>query len=61
MYVHCAEGISRSATIVLAFLMLKRNMDLMEAVTAIRAKREVFPNNGFLKQLSALEHSLSQT
>ncbi|XP_069112467.1 dual specificity protein phosphatase 3-like [Argopecten irradians] len=58
VYVHCMEGISRSSTMVIAFLMLKRSMTLMEAVTAVRAKREIFPNTGFLKQLCTLNKSL---
>ncbi|XP_069112433.1 dual specificity protein phosphatase 3-like [Argopecten irradians] len=58
VYVHCSMGISRSATIVLAFLLLKRNLCLMEAVKMIRSKREVFPNEGFIRQLCILEGSL---
>ncbi|XP_021373972.1 dual specificity protein phosphatase 3-like isoform X4 [Mizuhopecten yessoensis] len=58
IYVHCSMGISRSATVVLAFLLLKQNLGLMEAVKTIRAKREVFPNEGFIRQLCILESTL---
>lgn len=58
VFVHCNKGISRSATIVLAFLMMKRGKNLMAAVKDIRAKREVMPNDGFLKQLAILNYEL---
>ena len=35
--VHCHAGISRSATIVAAFLMIKRNMTAQEAIKVIRS------------------------
>ena len=56
---HCQQGVSRSASIVLAFLMLKRSMDIKEAVKTVRAKREIFPNDGFLKQLCELNETLN--
>ena len=59
VYVHCQQGISRSATIVLAFLMLKRSMDVIEAVKTVREKREIFPNDGFLRQLCELDQTLT--
>lgn len=54
VYVHCVSGVSRSATIVIAFLILKRNMQLMDAIKTVREKREILPNDGFLKQLMTL-------
>ena len=51
-------GVSRSATVVLAYLMLHRDMSLMSAARAVRAKREIFPNEGFLKQLCMLEKEI---
>ena len=59
VYVHCQQGVSRSASIVLAFLMLKRSMNIKEAVKTVRAKREIFPNDGFLKQLCELNETLN--
>lgn len=58
IFVHCNQGISRSATVVLAFLMMKRGMNFMNAVRAVRAKREVMPNDGFLRQLAILNFEL---
>ncbi|XP_038053155.1 dual specificity protein phosphatase 3-like [Patiria miniata] len=56
--VHCVEGFSRSATVVVAFLMIKRGMDARDALRTVRAKREVCPNNAFLKQLCELNAKL---
>ncbi|XP_022333110.2 dual specificity protein phosphatase 3-like [Crassostrea virginica] len=56
--VHCKVGASRSATIVLAFLMIKRYMTVQEAVRMVRAKREIAPNEGFLQQLCDLNDKL---
>jgi len=56
--VHCHAGISRSATIVAAFLMIKRNMTAQEAIKVIRSHRPIRPNNGFLQQLCDLNETL---
>lgn len=58
--VHCRQGISRSATLVIAFLMIKRGMNVQEAVRRVRNRREVIPNEGFLKQLCVLNEILLQ-
>ena len=51
--VHCIQGISRSATIVAAYLMYKYNMTPSEAISYIRQKREIVnPNPGFMRQLT---------
>lgn len=57
--VHCMVGLSRSATIVLAYLMIKRGMRLEEAIRAVRRHREIRPNDGFLRQLMELEYMMS--
>ena len=50
--VHCEMGISRSATIVVAYLRWKFDMTSHEALTVLRSKRPmVEPNLGFLRQL----------
>lgn len=54
--VHCYAGVSRSATLVAAYLILRRGMTLQEALDTLRAARPtVQPNPGFLAQLRALE------
>ena len=55
---HCQHGLSRSATLVLAFLMLKRSMSLEQAAVCVRQKRPVLPNDGFLQQLIHFEMEL---
>lgn len=54
VYVHCQMGISRSATIVLAFLIIKKGWTAQEAVRTVRARRQIIPNDGFLRQLCQL-------
>ncbi|XP_028852512.1 dual specificity protein phosphatase 26-like [Denticeps clupeoides] len=49
--VHCHVGVSRSATVVLAYLMLKQHMNLVEAITTVKEGRGIIPNRGFLRQL----------
>ncbi|KAK3085745.1 hypothetical protein FSP39_008099 [Pinctada imbricata] len=58
VFVHCHMGVSRSATIVLAYLMLKQNIHLTEAVKILRRRREILPNDGFIKQLASLNYQL---
>ncbi|XP_034049783.1 dual specificity phosphatase DUPD1-like [Thalassophryne amazonica] len=57
--VHCARGTSRSAALVLAFLMIKERLTLVEAVEAVCRHRNILPNVGFLNQLSQLDSSLA--
>ena len=61
VFVHCFKGVSRSATIVLAYLMVRNNLDLMEAVRVLRAKRKIHPNDGFIRQLCILQQDLDDT
>ncbi|KAK2820474.1 hypothetical protein Q5P01_023433 [Channa striata] len=42
---HCARGVSRSATLVLAFLMIKERLTLTEAVEAVHRHRNILPND----------------
>ncbi|XP_042501057.1 LOW QUALITY PROTEIN: dual specificity protein phosphatase PHS1-like [Macadamia integrifolia] len=57
--VHCFEGKSRSATVVLAYLMLRKNFTLSEAWNLLkRAHRRAQPNDGFAKMLLDLDKKL---
>lgn len=58
---HCHQGISRSATLVLAYLMIHKGMSAKQAVQIVRKKREIYPNEGFFQQLSDLELRLRLT
>ncbi|XP_013379348.1 dual specificity protein phosphatase 3 [Lingula anatina] len=58
IYVHCFEGVSRSATLVTSYLMLKQGQTAVDALTLLRQKREVMPNTGFMKQLCELDEEL---
>ena len=50
--VHCFAGISRSTTIVVAFLMRYRKLNLQAALGIVRNARPwVAPNYGFMNQL----------
>ncbi|OCH89205.1 hypothetical protein OBBRIDRAFT_732976 [Obba rivulosa] len=50
--VHCQAGMSRSATIVAAYLMYSQNLDVDGALEMIKKVRpRIQPNDGFLRQL----------
>lgn len=57
--VHCFAGVSRSATIVIAYLMKYKRMDLRSAFNYCFNLRPVIrPNNGFMVQLIKFEERL---
>lgn len=57
--VHCSAGISRSPTVVAAYLMRRRGMTLKAALGQIvRVRPQVAPNPGFLRQLKEMEVAL---
>ncbi|KAL2342817.1 hypothetical protein Fmac_004102 [Flemingia macrophylla] len=57
--VHCFEGRSRSVTLVLAYLMLRKKYTLLEAWQALkRVHRRAQPNDGFAKILLELDLKL---
>ncbi|XP_028255499.1 inactive dual specificity phosphatase 27-like [Parambassis ranga] len=53
-------GVSRSAVLVASYLMIFQHMSIMEALTSIRKKRPINPNEGFLKQLRELNENLME-
>lgn len=57
--VHCAAGISRSSSLVLAYLMKSQKMSLKEAYLFVKSKRNIIcPNHGFIFQLVDYEVQL---
>ncbi|XP_055818113.1 dual specificity protein phosphatase 1-like isoform X2 [Solanum dulcamara] len=57
--VHCFAGKSRSATIVIAYLMKKHGMSRSEAFQLVKSKRPVVsPNAGFMTQLENYDKTL---
>jgi len=50
--VHCRAGVSRSASIVIAYLMKYHNLSFSQAQNYLRSKRPIInPNAGFITQL----------
>ncbi|KAF1823143.1 phosphatases II [Dissoconium aciculare CBS 342.82] len=59
VFVHCAMGVSRSATIVCAYLMWEGKCSTKEALEQLREGRSCCrPNDGFMKQLEVYEKIL---
>jgi len=57
--VHCRVGKSRSATIVIGYLMHSQKMDFQTAFQFVKEIRSIAqPNEGFVEQLKKLEQSL---
>jgi protein-tyrosine phosphatase len=50
--VHCYAGMSRSPTIVMAYLMSEKKMEFLEAYMYVKTRRFIaIPNRGFMEQL----------
>jgi dual specificity phosphatase 12 len=59
VFVHCAAGASRSATIVIAYIMKKLSLPYTAALKYVQNKRPIVqPNEGFLQQLQQYEKQL---
>ena len=59
LMVHCNLGISRSTSLILAYLMKTYNATLLEAFKFLRHRRPIVcPNIGFLQQLIEFEYEL---
>lgn len=57
--VHCAMGVSRSATIVCAYMMYKHKVAFLEALGQLQQARPLCaPNTGFVEQLEVYERML---
>ena len=50
VFVHCMAGISRSATIVISYLMKKFGWSVEKAVEYVKTRRSIIcPNEGFIE------------
>jgi protein-tyrosine phosphatase len=57
--VHCHQGVSRSASLVVAYVAWKDNLSIQDALMYVKARRRIVsPNAGFLDQLKAFESRL---
>lgn len=57
--IHCARGISRSATLVIAYLMYRYNLRLKKAYNYVKSCRpKILPNRLFILQLKQFEYEL---
>jgi hypothetical protein len=62
IYVHCDRGCSRSASVVLSYMMKYEGMLLIEAVTMLKEKRvRISPNGALLDVLAKIEKSVFAT
>lgn len=60
VFVHCQKGISRSASIVLAYLVAGEGLTLQEAYSLTKqARKFIKPNKGFSNQLGQFEMELN--
>merc|ERR1712168_848305 len=57
--VNCWQGAGKSATVVLAYLVMYKKMTLRDAVKTVKEKRDIRPNNGLLEQLIELEQNIN--
>lgn len=56
--VHCVGGVSRSSTVVIAYLMLKHGYSLNDAFDHVKAKKSnISPNFNFMQQLLDIERT----
>ncbi|XP_075872322.1 dual specificity protein phosphatase 13A-like [Nelusetta ayraudi] len=58
--VHCIMGLSRSSTLVLAYLMIYRHLSLKQALQKVVKKRAIYPNRNFLALLLDLDLQLTR-
>ena len=59
MLVHCNAGVSRSAAIVIAYLMYSQHLNYQQAFDLVKSKRPAIrPNDGFVAELKQLQDDL---
>jgi predicted protein tyrosine phosphatase len=58
-FVHCSFGMSRSPSVVMAYLMKSEKVSLAEALQKVKSLRPVTaPNHGFIEKLLSYENTL---
>ena len=61
VFVHCNAGVSRSPSIVIAYLMRKNKLTFLQAYDKVKTCRDsIFPNESFINQLKIYEEKLKQ-
>jgi protein-tyrosine phosphatase len=59
VFLHCHAGVSRSASVTIAYLMWKERLKFNDAKEFVKTRRpSIFPNSGFETQLTKFEMSL---
>jgi len=59
VFVHCHQGVSRSSTMVIAYMMWKRGLSFNDAFRQVKAARAVAnPNAGFIVKLISFDKAL---
>ena len=60
VFVHCFAGVSRSATLVIAYFMWKNKISYNESFELVKKNRRIGPNMGFRNQLLIFEKKLKE-
>jgi len=59
--IHCQAGISRSSTILIAFIMYRSTLSMLQAYKFVKSKRQIIsPNLNFMGQLLEFEQKLQR-
>ena len=60
--VHCWAGVSRSSTMIIAYLMKYQGFIFRDALTFVRKKRsKIHPNGSFVSELKIFEQNIKET